>query len=115
MGQPEIALKAKSVYPVDSERLLLERVTFGMAGQSFELVPQRVERIRDKQLLAETAVFPLGPEVRRLLTLTQRRPGTELTITFQGVNGEIPHQVTRRERLALANMIYTFREMGGSL
>lgn len=115
MELPEIALMAKSVYPAEAPRLLLQRVTFGMAGQSFELVPQRVERLRDGQLLAETARFPLSPEVRRLLTLIQRRPGAELTVTFQGVNGERTHQVTRRERLALANMIYTFREMGGSL
>jgi hypothetical protein len=115
MEVPETAFKAKTVYPGEAERLLVERVTFSLAGQSFELEPTRVERLRDRTLAAEVAIFALHEDVRRLLTLTQRRAGAELTVTFHGVQGARTHEVTRRERLALANMIYTFREMGGEL
>lgn len=115
MELPESALKAKTVYPATSERLIVERVTFALGGQSFELEPEGVERLRDENLVAEVARFPWNEEVRRLLTLTQRRAGAEMTVLFHGANGERTHEVSRRERLALANMIYTFREMGGEL
>ncbi len=112
---PEATLEAKTVYPAESEPLLVERAVFEIAGQSFDLEPTEVTRTRDGQQRAETASFSLTPQVRRLLTLTQRRPEADLTVTFLGAGGERSHRVTRRERLALANMMYTLREMGGEL
>ncbi|MFP4301421.1 MAG: hypothetical protein ACLFQZ_05275 [Spirochaetaceae bacterium] len=112
---PEATLEAKTVYPADSEPLIVERALFEIAGQSFDLEPAEVRRLRDRTERAETASFSLTPRVRRLLTLTQRRPEADLTVTFLGEGGESSHRVTRRERLALANMIYTLREMGGEL
>jgi hypothetical protein len=112
---PEATLEAKTVYPAESEPLFVERAVFEIAGQSFDLEPREVTRTRDGRQRAETASFSLTPQVRRLLTLTQRRPEADLTVTFSGPGGERSRRVTRRERLALANMIYTLREMGGVL
>lgn len=115
MELPEARLRAKTVYPAQEEPLMVRRVSFSLGGQEFELEPETVERVRNGRLLAETASFPLTPQVRRLLTLTQRRPEEDMTVRFFGETGEQTHAVTRRERLALANMIYTLREMGGKL
>lgn len=115
MELPEAVLRAKSVYPAEEPPLLVGSVAFSVAGQLFELEPEEVERVRSGSLAAESASFLLHPDVRRLLTLTQRRPEADLTVTFVGETGRRVHHVTRRERLALANMIYTLREMGVEL
>ncbi|MFW6329188.1 MAG: hypothetical protein ACOC28_03760 [Alkalispirochaetaceae bacterium] len=115
-GQPEATLRARAVYPLDREPLQVEELLLGSAGRQFRFVAETVARERTALVAAETVTLPLESEqTRDFLRFMEHRTGERVEVAFRGRGGTVSHRLTPEERRALANMLYTYRELGGTV
>lgn len=113
---PVAELKARTVYPLSREPLNMERVTIILAGQRFVFDIEEPELRRTALMASETGTAGVGEgETAAFLRFFQRRSDDQIGMEFSGNGGTLEHRVTPEERRALANMLYTYRELGGEL